>query len=139
MIDRDIFTGILLQQSGVKPNIENIKKYSNIWWFTPSTKSLVSFRLTEAGLTYMLDTVGLESYKIPVTVPIMLSPQCLVFLSRYMNDPYYIGKDYIILFSENRCFEFVLFADDIVRYGLIKSVKARQLRMERLNLRKNKF
>jgi len=83
-------------------------------------------RLTKEGFDFLSSTLGLQSYKIPFTEPIDKSPQTVVYLTRFIDSPFYLTDYSITVFSEMKCFELVLFSDDIRRYGLIKSLDARQ-------------
>jgi len=122
---RDELTKVFLKQWNVSTDDVNIRFYSRQWWVDNRSNS-PSMRLTKEGLDFLITTLGLKSYKIPFTEPIDKSPQTVVYLTRFIDSPFYLTDYSITVFSELKCFELYLFSDDIRRYGIIKSLDARQ-------------
>jgi len=122
---RDELTKVFLKQWNVSTDDINVRFYSRKWWIDNRSNS-PSMRLTKEGFDFLSSTLGLKSYKIPFTEPIDKSPQTVVYLTRFIDSPFYLTDYSITVFSEMKCFELVLFSDDIRRYGLIKSLDARQ-------------
>ena len=46
----------------------------------------------------------------------------MVYLSRFIDCPYFLTNNNITVFSEIKSFELHLFSDDIRKYGIIKSL-----------------
>lgn len=122
MIDRDDLTKVFLNQWGKSSDEANVKFYSRIWWISNRNKS---FRLTADGLDFLKKTLELKSYTIPFTESIDRSPQTMIYLSRFIDSPFYLTNSSITVFSEIKSFELHLFSDDIRKYGIIKSLNAR--------------
>ena len=126
MITRDALTKIFLRQWGKSIDDANVQLYSRKWWQTCRPSKPYSVRLTDDGLEFLIGTLELESYEIPFTESIELSPQTIIFLEKYMDCPYYLTNRSITVFSERKSFELYMFSDDIRKYGLIKAMKERE-------------
>ena len=126
MITRDAFTMIFLSQWGKSTDEANVKFYSQKWWFSPGPRSQTAFRLTTVGFNFLVNELDLKAYTVPFTESIENSPQTVIYLSRYINCPYYLTHNSITVFSEKKSFELCLFSDDIRKYGLIKAMNERE-------------
>lgn len=124
MIDKASLTKIFLSNWGKSIDDANLKFYSRKWWCDnrPLSKS---FRLTNEGFDFLVNDLGIKAYKIPFTESIDKSPQTLIYLSRFIDSPFYLTNNSITVFSEMKSFELHLFSDDIRKYGIIKSLNAR--------------
>ncbi len=78
--------------------------------------------MSEEGFEFLVKELDLQSYEIPFTEPIDLSPQTIIFFDRHMDSPYYLTNQSITVFSERKSFELMLFSDDIRKYGLVKAM-----------------
>lgn len=125
MIDRDDLTKVLLNQWGKSTDEANVKFYSRKWWQNCRTNNN-SYRLTDEGMSFFKDTLGIKSYLIPFNEPIDKSPQTVVYLTRFIDSPFFLTNNNITVFSEIKSFELHLFSDDIRKYGIIKALSARQ-------------
>jgi hypothetical protein len=126
MIERDTLTKIFLKQWGKGIDDANVKLYSRRWWQSTRVGKQSAFRLSDEGFRFLTDDLDLQSYEVPFTEPIELSPQTIVFLERYIDCPYFLTAESITVFSEKKSFELYLFSDDIRKFGLIKAMKERQ-------------
>lgn len=122
---KETFTKIFLLQWGKCIDEVNVKLYSRLWWQSVRSSKQESFRLSEEGCNFLIGVLELQSYEIPFTESIELSPQTIIFLERYIDCPYYLTRQSITVFSEKKSFELYLFSDDIRKYGLIKAMNAR--------------
>jgi hypothetical protein len=130
MIDRTSLTKIFLSQWGKSTDDANLKFYSRQWWHS-NRSSNNSYRLSGEGLDFLVNTLGLKAYKIPFTEPIDKSPQTVIYLSRFIDCPYFLTNQSITVFSEIKSFELHLFSDDIRKYGIIKSLNERQRSLQK--------
>lgn len=130
MISRDKLTKIFLAQWNVSTDDVNVKFYSRKWWMSNRSKS---FRLSDDGYNFLTKTLGIKAYTIPFTESIDKSPQTLVYLSRFIDSPFYLTNNSITVFSEMKSFELHLFSDDIRKYGIIKSLNARNKELNEKN------
>jgi hypothetical protein len=125
MSNRDNLTKVFLKQWDVSTDESNVIFYSRKWWVDPRSSNN-SLRLTNEGLEFLVETLGLKSYTIPFIEPIDKSPQTVVYLCRFMDEPFYLTNKYITVFSEMKCVELHLFSDDIRKYGIIKTLDTRR-------------
>lgn len=125
MITRDALTKIFLQQWGKSTDEANISMYARTWWQSNRASKQTAFRLSDKGLEFLLDELELQSYEVPFTESIELSPQTIIFLERYIDCPYYLTTESITVFSERKSFELMLFSDDIRKFGLVKAINER--------------
>lgn len=132
MPSRDELTKVFLNQWNVSADEVNLKFYSRRWWHSCRVKN-PSYRLSDEGYQFLLDTLKLSAYTVPFTESIERSPQTMIFLSRYINCPYYLTHQSITVFSEIKSFELHLFSDDIRKYGLLKAVTARNEAIAKLD------
>jgi hypothetical protein len=126
MIERDALTQIFLKQWGKSIDEANVKLYSRKWWQCNRANKQTALRLTDEGLSFLINDLEIRSYEVPFTESIELSPQTIIFLERYMDCPYHVTCRSIIVFSEKKSFELCLFSDDIRKYGLIKAINERE-------------
>lgn len=126
MIGRDVLTKIFLQQWGKSTDDANVKLFSHKWWQSNRVNKQTAFRLSEEGFDFLVNELNLQSYEIPFTEPIELSPQTIIFLEKYIDCPYFLTNQSITVFSEKKSFELYLFSDDIRKFGLIKAMNERQ-------------
>lgn len=126
MIPRDALTKIFLEQWGKSTDDTNVRLFSRKWWVSSRVSKQSAYRLSEDGLEFLKNTLNLQSYEIPFTEKIDLSPQTIIFLERYLDCPYFLSYNSITVFNERRCVELYFFSDDMRRYGLAKAMKARQ-------------
>ncbi len=126
MINRDVLTKIFLQQWGKSTDDANVKLYSHKWWQSNRVNKQTAFRLSEEGFNFLVNDLNLQSYEVPFTEPIELSPQTIIFLEKYIDCPYFLTNQSITVFSEKKSFELYLFSDDIRKFGLIKAMNERQ-------------
>ena len=125
MVLRDSLTRIFLSQWGKSIDETNVRHYSRIWWQSSRVNKQTAFRLSDAGFMFLDGELKLQSYEIPFTEQIELSPQTIIFLEKYLDCPYHLTSKCITVFSERKSFEIQLFSDDIRKFGLIKAMAER--------------
>lgn len=126
MTARDTLTRIFLSHWDKSSDDANVKFYNRKWWQSFRNSDQSSLRLTKEGLDFLINDLGIRSYKVPFTEPLEHSPQTMIYLSRYIDCPYYLTSDSITVFSESKGFELILFSDDIRKYGILKAINARK-------------
>jgi len=126
MISRELYTKIFLKDLGRSTDDATVKMLMNKIWQSRRTKESGGLRLSLDGYEFLIGEVGLDSYEVPFTEHIELSPQTIIFFDRFMDCPYLLTNQSLIVFSEKKAFELHLFSDDIRKYGLIKAMNSRQ-------------
>lgn len=122
MISRETYTKIFLQQKDRSTDQANVKHHLYTWWQSHRSKEIGGLRLSWEGYKFLTEDLELQSFEIPFTEPIDLSPQTIIFFDRNMDSPYYLTNQAIVVFSERKSFELMLFSDDIRKYGLVKAM-----------------
>lgn len=122
MISKETYTKIFLQQKDRATDKANIKHHLYKWWQSHRSKEVGGLRLNYEGYKYLTEELELQSYEIPFTESIDLSPQTIIFFDRHMDSPYYLTNQMVIVFSEKKSFELMLFSDDIRKFGLVKAM-----------------
>lgn len=94
------------------------------WWVSTSNAS--GLRLTEEGYNFLINVLHIKAYEVPLADQMDLSPSVIIFFSKYMECPYLLRNNCVIVFSERKSLELYLFSGDIRRYGLVKAIKAQK-------------
>jgi hypothetical protein len=93
---------------------KEITEYMVQWWQDP--------RDQDSGLWLTLDgfmalsAAGIKSYKVKFDEEFFMSNQLAIWLSRYMNCPFYMTRKEVFVFSENMAIQLVLFSGNIERF-----------------------
>ena len=126
MISKETYTKIFLQQKERSTDSANVKHHLYKWWQSHRSKEVGGLRLSYEGFKFLTEELELQSFEIPFTEPIDLSPQTIIFFDRHMDTPYYLTNQMIVVFSEKKSFELMLFSDDIRKFGLVKAMNAQK-------------
>ena len=126
MISKETYTKIFLQQKVRSTDSANVKHHLYKWWQSHRSKEVGGLRLSYEGFKFLTEELELQSFEIPFTEPIDLSPQTIIFFDRHMDTPYYLTNQMIVVFSEKKSFELMLFSDDIRKFGLVKAMNAQK-------------
>jgi len=124
MISKETYTKIFLQQKDRSIDKANVKHHLYKWWQSHRSKEVGGLRLNYEGFKFLTEELELQCFEIPFTEPIDLSPQTIIFFDRHMDSPYYLTNQMIVVFSEKKSFELMLFSDDIRKFGLVKAMNA---------------
>jgi hypothetical protein len=125
MISRETYTKIFLTGAEKSCDEANVKLHLQTFWQSKRTKDTGGLRLSLEGYEFLIGTLKLEEYEVPFNEKIDLSPQVIIFFDRYLDCPYLLTNQSLIVFSEKKAFELYLFSDDIRKYGLVKAMNAR--------------
>lgn len=116
------YTKIFLQQGNITVTDTTIREYMPIWWRNSRVKAEGGLRLTEEGLKFVQDRLQLQTYDVPFPQEFTITTQVLIFLDKFIDCPYYLAADGIIVTNEKKAMELHLFSGDIRKYGLIKAM-----------------
>lgn len=126
MISRETYTKVFLSSLGKSCDDANVKLYMTKLWQSKRTKNGGGLRLSDEGFEFLEKEVELQSFEVPFTENIDLSPQTIVFFDQYLDCPYYLTRHALTVFSEKKAFELYMFSDDIRKYGLVKAMNSRK-------------
>jgi hypothetical protein len=116
------YTKIFLQQANITVTDSTIREYMPIWWRNSRVKAEGGLRLTEEGLKFVQERLELQTYDVPFPQEFTITTQVLIFLDKFIDCPYYLAADGIIVTNEKKAMELHLFSGDIRKYGLIKAM-----------------
>jgi hypothetical protein len=123
---KETYTKIFLKQAGKAVTEATLKEYMPIWWQNTRTKSEGGLRLTDEGYRFISEDLQLSTYDIPYPKDFELTTQTVIFLDKFINCPYYMGRKSIIVTDEKKALELHLFSGDIRKYGLNKALKRQE-------------
>lgn len=117
---KETYTKVFLKELNISINETNVKDYLPLWW--KNLRQNGGLRLTDQGLE-ILEQIGLATYDIPFPKEMpFLTTQVVIFLDNFIDCPYYITKNSIIVTTEKKAVELSLFAGDLRKYGLTKAM-----------------
>lgn len=121
MIGKLEYTKIFLSVEEKSINEVNIILLMNKIWYSRKSMSTESLQLSDDGLDYLKNTLQLQPYEI--LLPTEVNSQSTIFLSKYLDCPFYVSYNSLIVFSQKKHMELLLLSNDIATYGLIKALK----------------
>lgn len=122
---KEIYTKIFLQNSGKSVNDLTMREYMPQWWQNTRIKDAGGLRLTEEGYRFITEELELATYDVPYPPDFTLTTQVIIWLDKFIDCPYYMGKKSITVTNEKKAVELHLFSGDVRKYGLAKAM-ARQ-------------
>ena len=120
MISKEAYTKIFLKQANISLGENTMKEYMPIWW--KNTRRSGGLRLTDEGFTFLTERLEIQVYEVPFPVDFTLTTQVIIFLDKYINCPYLLAEDGIVVTNEIKSMELMLFSGDIRKYGLNKAI-----------------
>mgnify|MGYP001347793278 CR=1 FL=1 len=119
---KETYTKIFLKQADISVNPNTLKEYLPLWWKNNRSKNVGGLRLTNDGLTFLQKKLQLKTYEVPFPIDFRVTTQAIIFLDRFINCPYYLADDGLILTQEKKAMELMLFSGDIRKYGISKAM-----------------
>jgi hypothetical protein len=123
---KETYTKIFLKQLGKGVNDVALKEYMPVWWQNTRVKDEGGLRLTDEGFRMITEDLELSTYDVPYPVDFELTTQTVLFLDKFINCPYYMGRRGITVTDEKKALELHLFSGDIRKYGLTKAMKRQE-------------
>lgn len=119
---KETYTKIFLKQADISIGENTMQEYMPKWWKNSRNKESGGLRLTDEGLTFIKDKLQLQTYDVPFPIDFNLTTQTIIFLDKYIDCPYYLADDGVIVTNEKKAMELMLFSGDIRKYGLNKAL-----------------
>lgn len=123
---KNTYTKVFLKQLNKSINEVALKEYMPIWWQNTRSKDTGGLRLTDEGLRMVIEDINLSTYDVPYPADFELTTQTIIFLDKFIDCPYYMGKRGITVLNEKKALELHLFSGDIRKYGLTKAMKRQE-------------
>ena len=119
---KETYTKIFLKQAEIGISENTLKEYMPMWWKNTRDKGTGGLRLTDDGLTFIKEKLQLQTYDVAFPADFNLTTQTIIFLDKYIDCPYYLADDGVIVTNEKKAMELMLFSGDIRKYGLNKAL-----------------
>ena len=101
---------------------ESVKTAYFTWWQNVrESYQARSLRLTKNGLN-MLEKLDLKTYNIKFPAKVIFTPQTYLWLDEFVDCPYFVDKQKIVVTMEKMALQLMLFAGDITKYGLARAM-----------------
>lgn len=120
---KEAYTKIFLRQGEKSVNEASVKEYLPLWWHNTRNKSEGGLRLTDMGFAYVKEELDLQTYEIPYPGEFELTTQTIIFLDKFIDCPYYLGRSAIHVLDEKKAVELTLFSGDVRKYGITKALQ----------------
>ena len=101
---------------------ESFDKIYNYIWQNPRKKLSGGMRLTEEGYQLLVNELDLKSYSIDFCKETTITNQVMIWLDKFIDSPYYIDKNSIVVFKEKMAVQLILFNGDIQKYGIARAM-----------------
>ena len=119
---KETYTKIFLKNSNKSVNELTIREYMPQWWQNTRNKDSGGLRLTDEGYRFITQELNLATYDVPYPPNFELTTQVIIWLDKFIDCPYYMGKKSITVTNEKKAVELHLFSGDIRKYGLAKAM-----------------
>jgi len=114
---------LVIDRVGLKKNSDIFQKNYKLIWQNP--RKTGGYRLTTDGYNFFVNHLELKSYNIEFPEDLIITNQALLQLDRYVNSPYWIGPDSIVVFTERLAIQLILCGGDIRKFGSAKAKNTR--------------
>lgn len=125
MDPKDLYTKIFLKAIDEDLDQEKMQSAKKEWWFNQRSKKIGGLRLTDEGIDFVIKKAKIKTYTVDLPEEVKQIPQLLIWLDKFITNPYYINKKKIIVTDEKLAFELYLFSGDVRKFGLAKAVRSR--------------
>jgi hypothetical protein len=120
-MNKRTYTKLFLQQLNEPFDDDSANEYLPLWWQNTREKENSGLRLTDSGLD-VVTQLEIATYDIPFPEDMKLTTQVIIFLDKFIDCPYHMGKKGIHVTSERKAVELALFSGDIRKYGIAKAL-----------------
>ena len=119
---KETYPKIFLKHANISIGENTLKEYMPLWWKNSRSKATGGLRLTDDGITFVKEKLQVQTYDVPFPNDFNLTTQTIIFLDKYIDCPYYLADDGVIVTNEKKAMELMLFSGDIRKYGLNKAI-----------------
>lgn len=91
------------------------------WWVNWRNTEDRRFRLTEKGYEYFKDVANVKFYEIKLPLGTVITNKMVIDLDRFIDCPYFLTNNSIMLTGEKTAVQLILFDGDLVKFGRVKN------------------
>lgn len=113
---KDLYTRAIMQELGQEQTEELVRKNLINWWTNLRQRGKSGLRLTDEGLR-SIKFSGLSIYEVKYPEKMLMTSQVFLFMDKYLDCPYYLKNDSILVMDSKRAIELTLYSGDIKKYG----------------------
>lgn len=117
---KEIYTKAILEEKDMEVNDASIREHLQKWWVNTRNRGKAGLRLSDDGLA-AVDSVKIELFHIDYPPSMKMTPQVILFLDKFLDCPYFLKKDGIIVLDSQRAIELTLYSGDVHFYGETKA------------------
>lgn len=125
MDSKDRYSSIFLKAANEEIDNKKLEEYRFTWWYNIRNKKDSGLRLTDEGLTYIIEIADIKTYSIDIPKEVKITGQILIWLDHFINSPWHLEKNKITVLSEKAAFELYLFSGDVKKMGQTKALAKR--------------
>ena len=118
---KETYTKLFLKELDKSVDDTTVKQYLPIWWKNTREKDSGGLRLTQTGYETIME-IGLETYEVFFPKDMPVTVQVIIFLDKFIDCPYYLFDNSIVVTKEKKAVELTLFSGDIRKYGFLKAM-----------------
>jgi len=119
---KNTYTKIFLKQADKSFGDNAVAEYLPIWWQNTRSKDTGGLRLTDEGYRFITEEIDIKTYSIPFAKDVELTTNVIIWLDNFIDCPYYLTKNELIVTNEKKAVELSLFSGDIRKYGITKAL-----------------
>lgn len=119
---KENYTKIFLKTANKSIDEATVKQYITTWWQNTRSKDTGGLRLTESGYNFITEELELQTYQVPYPKDFNFTTNVIIWMDQFIDCPYYLGKQGIVVTNEKKAMELHLFSGDVRKYGLIKAM-----------------
>lgn len=119
---KENYTKIFLKNTNKSINEATVKQYITTWWQNTRSKDTGGLRLTESGYNFITEELELQTYQVPYPKDFNFTTNVIIWMDQFIDCPYYLGKQGIVVTNEKKAMELHLFSGDVRKYGLVKAM-----------------
>jgi hypothetical protein len=119
MITKKDLSKKLYEELGERSENVGFDQFHKSVWKSLRNKKVGGWGLTFDGYKYLRDVLGYKDYRIefPKDEEFQVTSQTVIWMDRFIDCPYFLDKDAIIVFKEKTAFQLILFSGDVHKFG----------------------
>lgn len=123
---KETYTKIFLKSADIAITEASMREYMPVWWQNVRSKDEGGLRLTDEGMEFLKARLGLTTYDVPFPRDFVLTTQTIIWLDQFIDCPYWLGRNGMIVTDEKKAVELHLFSGDVKKYGITKAMKRQE-------------